>query len=88
MKSNVTHTVIKRLIPPLAAWAVARVLETPKMQDALAEADARALVHQRNAARAVRRAGKNVASNPAWFIAGLAAVAVGVGLMVKATRGK
>jgi len=88
MKNNTTHTVIKRLIPPLAVWAVSKVLETPKMQDALEEVDSRAYVHKRNAARAMRRAGRNVASKPAWFIAGLAAVAVGIGLMTKATRGK
>jgi hypothetical protein len=87
MKTN-THTLIKRLIPPLAVWAIGKVLETPKMQGALEEVDSRAYVHKRNAARAVRKAGRNVASNPAWFAAGLAAVAVGIGLMAKATRSK
>ena len=88
MKGNTTHTVIKRLIPPLAVWAIGKVLVTPKMQGALEEVDSRAYVQKRNAARAVRKAGKNVASQPAWFVAGLAAVAIGIGLMAKATRGK
>ena len=88
MKGNTTHTVIKRLIPPLAVWAIGKVLETPKMQGALEEVDSRAYVQKRNAARAVRKAGKNVASQPAWFVAGLAAVAIGIGLLAKATRGK
>jgi len=88
MKGNTTHTVIKRLIPPLAVWAIGKVLETPKAQAALDEVDSRAYVQKRNAARAIRKAGKNVASKPAWFVAGLAAVAVGIGLMAKATRGK
>ena len=87
MKST-THTLIKRLIPPLAVWAVGKVLETPKMQGALEEVDSRAYVRKRDAARAVRKAGKNVASNPAWFAAGLAAIAVGIGLMAKAAREK
>ena len=87
MKST-THTLIKRLIPPLAVWAVGKVLETPKLQGALEEVDSRAYVKKRDAARAVRKAGKNVASNPAWFAAGLAAIAVGIGLMAKAAREK
>ena len=88
MKGNTTHTVIKRLIPPLAVWAVGKMLETPKVQGALEEVDSRAYVQKRNAERAVRKAGKNIASNPAWFAAGLAAIAIGVGLIAKATRGK
>lgn len=87
MKST-THTLIKRLIPPLAVWAVGKVLETPKVQGALEEVDSRAYVKKRSAARTVRKAGKNVASNPAWFAAGLAAIAVGIGLMAKAAREK
>ena len=88
MKGNTTHTVIKRLIPPLAVWAIGKILETPKLQGALEEVDSRAYVQKRNASRALRKAGKNVASKPAWFVAGLAAVAVGIGLMTKASRGK
>ena len=88
MKDNTTRTVIKRLIPPLAVWAVGKVLETPSAQGAMKEIDSRAYIQKRNAERAVRKAGRNVASNPAWFAAGLAAIAIGVGLIAKATRGK
>lgn len=87
MKTN-THALIKQLIAPLTVWAVGKMLETPKVQGAMQEVDARAYVQKRNAERAVRRAGRNVASNPAWFAAGIAAIAVGITLMAKATRGK
>ncbi|HEY8847985.1 MAG TPA: hypothetical protein VIO12_01755 [Thermoanaerobaculia bacterium] len=83
-----SQQVIKRLIPPLAVWALGKLLETPRMQGALEEVDSRAYVHKRNAARAVRRAGKNAARNPAWVVVGVAAIVVGIGMLTKATRPK
>jgi hypothetical protein len=87
MKTD-THTVIKRLIPLLAVWGVGKVLETPRVQGALKEVDSRAYIQKRNAMRSVRRATRNAASNPAWLAAGAVAIAVGVGLMAKAVRGR
>lgn len=81
-----THTLIKRLIPPLAVWALGKVLETPQVKDALEEVDSRAYVQKRNATRAIRRAGRNAASRPAWLVAGAGAIAIGIALMAKATR--
>ncbi|PYQ60543.1 MAG: hypothetical protein DMF58_07900 [Acidobacteria bacterium] len=86
MKTSSTHQVIKRLIPPLAVWAVGKLLETPRVKGALQEVDSRAYVQKRNALRTVRRASRNAASNSAWLIAGAAAIAVGIGLMAKAVR--
>ena len=83
-----THRAIKQLIPPLAAWIVGKLLETPKAKGALQEADAYAFIGKRRAMRSVRRLGKNAASNRAWLAAGAAAIIVGIGLMAKATRGK
>jgi hypothetical protein len=88
MEKTKSHQLIKRLIPPIAVWAVSKALETPKAKAALQEIDSRAYVGKRNAARSVRRAGKNAASNPAWLAAGAAAIMVGIGLMAKAARGK
>jgi len=87
MRTN-THTVIKRLIPPLAVWAVGRLLEKPQVKGALQEVDSRAYIQKRNVMRSVRRAGRNAASNPAWLAAGAFAIVVGIGLMAKATRGR
>lgn len=87
MKTN-THQAIKRLIPLLAVWGVGKVLETPRVKGALQEVDARAYIQKRNAMRAVRRASRNAASNPAWLAAGAFAIAIGIGLMAKAARGR
>ena len=84
-KSNV---IIKRLIPPLAVWALGKLLETPRVQDALEEVDSHANVQKRNAKRAVRRARRNAARNPVWVVVGVAAIAVGIGMLAKAARSK
>ena len=83
-----SQQVIKRLIPPLAVWALGKLLETPRMQGAIEEVDSRAYVHKRNATRAMRRAGKNAARNPVWVVVGVAAIVVGIGMLTKATRPK
>ena len=88
MKKPATHQAIKRLIPPLAAWVIGKVLEAPKVRGALQEVDSRAYAQKRNVARAVRRASRNAASKPAWLAAGAGAIAIGIALMAKATRGK
>jgi hypothetical protein len=88
MKQSGSHQAIKRLIPPLAAWVLGKLLEAPRVKGALEEVDSRAFIGKRTAMRSVRRAGRNAASNPAWFAAGAAAIVVGIGLMAKATRGK
>ena len=83
-----SHQLIKRLIPPLVVWGLGKLLETPQMRGALEDADSRAYVHRRNAARAVRRAGKNAARNPVLVLVGVTAIVVGIGLLTKATRSK
>ncbi|MDQ6799599.1 MAG: hypothetical protein M3041_02045 [Acidobacteriota bacterium] len=80
--------VIRRIVPLLAMWSLNRFLDTPKVKSALQEVDSRSYINKRKAARSVRRAGRNAASNPAWLAAGAAAIAVGIGLMAKAARGK
>lgn len=76
------------MIPPLTVWAVTKLLETPQVKRKLQEVDARAYVKKRDAARAVRRAGRNAAKNRILVAAGAAAVAVGISMMAKATRPK
>ncbi len=88
MKTSGTHQTIKRLIPPLAAWVIGRILETPKFKGALQDVDEHAHARKKNAIRSVKRAGRNAASNPAWVAAGAVAIVIGIGLMAKATRGR
>jgi hypothetical protein len=88
MDNTKSHRVIKWLIPPLAIWAVSKALEAPAAKGALREIDSRAYIQKRKTVRSMKRVGKNAASNPAWVAAGAAAIAVGIGLMAKAARGK
>lgn len=88
MKQPAAHQAIKQLIPPLAAWVVGKLLDSPKVKGTLQEVDARAFVKKREAMRSVRRLGRNAASNRAWVAAGAAAIIIGIALMAKATRGK
>jgi hypothetical protein len=88
METTKSHRLIKWLIPTLAIWAVSKALEAPAAKGALQEIDSRAYVQKRKAVRSMKRAGKNAASSPAWLAAGAAAIAVGIGLMAKAARGK
>jgi hypothetical protein len=83
-----SRKVITRIVPLVAMWGLNRFLETPKMKSAMKEVDSRTYVRKRKAARSVLRAGRNAISNPAWLAAGAAAIAVGLGLMAKAARGK
>ena len=83
-----SRKVLTRIVPLVAMWGLNRILETPKMKGAMHEVDALTYVGRRRAARSVLRAGRNAASNPAWVAAGATAIALGLGLMIKATRGK
>ena len=83
-KSGVTKTAVASL----AGWAVAKMLDAKPLRGALDEADAYAFLGQRKAGRLARRAGRNAVNNRAWLAAGIATIAVGLGLMAKATRPK
>src|SRR5438128_12620602 len=60
-----SRQMIKSLIPPLALWFATKLLETPKAKGALQEVDSYAYIGKRRATRAMKRAGKNAANNPA-----------------------
>ena len=74
-----SHDVIKRMIPPLAVWAVGKVLETPRVERALHQVDKKFYAKKRKAER-------HAGNNRAWLAAGAAAVALGIGLMARATK--
>ena len=83
-----SHHLVKRLITPLAVWAVTKMLDTPKVKDKLQEADARTYIAKQDARRSLRRLGRNAAKNRAWLAGGAAAVAIGIGMLSKAARPK
>ncbi len=74
-----SHALIKRMIPPIAMWAVGKVLDTPPVQKGLKDLD-------QNFHRTKRTAARNAARNKGLLTAGAAAVAIGLGLMAAATK--
>ena len=74
-----SHDVIQRMIPPLAVWAVGKVLEVPKVRRALYKIDDKFYREQRSVKR-------HVANNRAWLAAGAAAIVLGISLMARATK--
>jgi hypothetical protein len=83
-----TRTTMTRLIPPLTIWAIGRILELPSVKGSVMELDGRARKQKYEAMRSLKRGVKNARSNSTWLAAGAAVIAVGIGLMAKATRGK
>jgi hypothetical protein len=80
-RNPLTGDVLKKVIPPLTAWAVAKLLERPKVKAALHRVDR---VSQSRA----RRVRDNAVRNRAWLAAGAAVFIVGIGLMANAARKK
>ena len=74
-----SHDVIQRMIPPLAVWAVGKMLEVPRVQSALDNVDKKFYAGKRSAKR-------NAQNNRAWLAAGAAAVVLGISIMARATK--
>ncbi len=86
MKNTATEMVLKRLAGPLAVWAVTQLLQRPAVRGAMRRVDSRAVEQGENARRRLRRAGKNMRSNPVWVAAGLVTVVIGIGLITRAAQ--
>ena len=80
-KAPMPGDVLKKVIPPLAAWAVAKLLERPQVKAAFSRVDRASQVR-------ARRVRQNAMRNRVWLAAGAAAFIVGVGLMANAARKK
>ena len=72
---------LNQIIPPLAAWAIGQLVQAPKVKDVVHDID-------RSAIKSMKRVKRNAASNKAWLAAGAGAIAIGIALIGKATRGK
>jgi len=66
--------ILKQVVPPLTVWAIEALLKRPKIQKAVDKID--------------RRARKNVAKNRTMMVAGVAAIAAGIGLIATASSSK
>jgi hypothetical protein len=83
-----THTTMTRLIPPLTIWAIGKILDMPSVKGSVMELDGHAYKKRHEAVRSVKKSFKNARDNSSWVAAGAAAIAIGIGLMAKAVRGK
>ena len=83
-----THTTMTRLIPPLTIWAIGKILDLPSVKGSVMELDGHAYKRRHDAVRSLKKGVKNARSNGTWLAAGAAAIAIGIGLMAKATRSK
>ena len=54
----------------------------------LQDVDARTYVAKRDAMKSLRRVGRNASRNRAWLAGGAVAVALGIGMLSKASRPK
>lgn len=86
MKKTATEMVLTRLAAPLAVWAVTQFLQRPTVRGAMRRVDSRAVEQGENTRRRLRRAGKNMRSNPVWVAAGMVTIAVGIGLITRAAQ--
>jgi hypothetical protein len=77
----VAHTMIKRMVPPVALWITTKILETPKVKGGLQEVDSATHV-------AVKRAARNAKKNPVWVAASAVALAVAIGCLIKASSSR
>lgn len=66
--------IIKQVVPPLTIWAIEALLKRPRIQKAVDKID--------------KRARKNVAKNRTLMVAGVAAIAAGIGLIATASSTK
>jgi len=70
---------LNQIIPPLAAWAIGRLVQAPKVKDVVQDVD-------RSAMKSMKRIKRNASANKAWLAAGAGAIAIGIVLIGKATR--
>lgn len=92
MKKTIHKTrpgkLLQRVIPPLAVWAVGRLLDMPRVSEQVHAVDRKTRQAEQKVGRRVRAAGRNAVRNRAWTAAGAAAVAIGLSFLAKATRSK
>lgn len=81
MKRPHTTDVIKKIVPPLAVWVVGTILERPHVAKAVDRID-------RKIGSRKRRASRNASAHRTLLVAGVAAIAAGLGLIATASSTK
>jgi uncharacterized protein (DUF2236 family) len=81
-----SQDMLKRVIAPLAVWAVTKVLDAPRVKKTLGKVDDELHKQRRKAERSVVRASSNAMKNRVWLAAGVVAIVTGVSLLARATK--
>jgi hypothetical protein len=69
-----TSDILKQVVPPLTVWALEALMKQPKISKVVGKID--------------KRARKNVSKNRTMLVAGVAAIAAGIGLIATASSTK
>jgi hypothetical protein len=83
METPNRHSISSRVFPPIAVWTVNKILASPVVKERTKRLDARVHAKKLKALKALQKSGRNAVSNPGWLAAGIAAVALGLGLITK-----
>ena len=79
MNVTKTHVLVKRLAPAVAAWAIGKALDTPRVKKRFQKVDEK--IHEKRVI-----ALDHVRGNKRWLAAGAAACAIGLGMIAKAAK--
>lgn len=81
-----TQRAVLYVVGPAAAWLVTQLMNRPKARETRKRIDDAVIEQGEKAMKAVRRRSKNAAKNLGYLAAGLATMAIGIGLITRATR--
>ena len=73
--------ILNRVVPPLTALLITRILGSDKVSDVVDRVDRRI---ERRASRSLARAQRNAAANPVLLFGGMIAVVAGIAMIAKA----
>jgi hypothetical protein len=83
-----TRTTMTRLIPPLAVWAIGRILDLPSVKGSVLQLDGETYKRRHDIVHSFKKGLRNARSIASWAAAGAAAMAIGIGLVAKAAASK
>jgi hypothetical protein len=86
VRETPTQQAVRQIVGPAAVWMVNQLLNRPRARRARRAIDDAALLKAQRAASEIVRRSKNSMRNPGYLAAGLASMALGIGLIARSTR--
>lgn len=86
VRETPTRLAVRSIVGPAAVWMVNQLLNQPRVRHVRKAIDDAVLAKAQRAAGAVLRRSRNSMKNPGYLAAGLASVAIGIGLIARSTR--